>query len=113
VLDVVLAPGFLAEVDRHARKLWFGLVEIAREFPTVFEDARGAGLLLGLKCVIPNTEVQEAFMHEGLLTVGAGDNVVRFAPPLVVTEQDIDTCLDMVRRGARRCLPSASSIAAK
>ncbi len=113
VLDVVLAPGFLAEVDRHARKLWFGLVEIAREFPTVFEDARGAGLLLGLKCVIPNTEVQEAFMHEGLLTVGAGDNVVRFAPPLVVTEQDIDTCLDMVRKGARRCLPSASSIAAK
>lgn len=113
VLDVVLAPGFLEEVDRRARQLWFGLVEIAHEFPTVFEDARGAGLLLGLKCVLPNTEVQDAFLHEGLLTVGAGDNVVRFAPPLVVTEADITTCLDMVRRGARRCLPSNASIAAK
>jgi len=113
VLDVVLAPGFLAEVDRKARRLWFGMLEIVAEFPTVFEDARGAGLILGFKCIPPNTEVQNAFTAEGLLTVGAGDNVVRLVPPLVLTDEDIDTALDMMRRGARRCMPSASNMAAK
>jgi len=110
---VVLAPGFLAGVDRHARKLWRGLVALAAEFPDVFEDARGAGLLLGLKCVVPNTEVQSAFTAEGLLSVGAGDNVVRLAPPLIVGDAEIDEALEMMRRGARRCLPSAARVAAK
>jgi acetylornithine/N-succinyldiaminopimelate aminotransferase len=113
VLDVVLAPGFLEDVDRRARKLWFGLVEIAAEFPTVFDDARGAGLLLGLKCRVPNTEMQSALIAEGLLSVGAGDNVIRFVPPLVVTDADIDAAFDMMRRGARRCIPSNASMAAK
>jgi acetylornithine/N-succinyldiaminopimelate aminotransferase len=113
VLDVLLAPGFLAQVDRNARALWRGLVALAAEFPEVFEDARGAGLLLGLKCVVPNTEVQAAFMAEGLLSVGAGDNVVRLAPPLIVGEAEIADALAMMRRGALRCLPSTIKVAAK
>jgi acetylornithine/N-succinyldiaminopimelate aminotransferase len=113
VLDVVLAPGFLDQVDRNARVLWRGLVAVAAEFPDVFEDARGAGLLLGLKCRVPNTEVQAAFMAEGLLSVGAGDNVLRFAPPLIVGEPEIAEALDMMRRGARRCIPSTAKVAAK
>ena len=113
VLDVVLADGFLADVDRKARRLWFGLLDIVAEFPTVFEDARGAGLILGLKCRVPNTELQDAFTAEGLLSVGAGDNVIRLVPPLVLTDSDIDTALEMMRRGARRCLPTAATMAAK
>ena len=113
VLDVVLADGFMAEVDRKARRLWFGLVDIAAEFPTVFEDARGAGLILGLKCRVPNSELQDAFIAEGLLSVGAGDNVIRLVPPLVLTDGDIDAALEMMRRGARRCLPTAATMAAK
>jgi acetylornithine/N-succinyldiaminopimelate aminotransferase len=100
-------------VDRKARRLWFALVELAAEFPTVFEDARGAGLILGLKCRVPNTEVQDAFTAEGLLSVGAGENVIRLVPPLVVTDADIDAALEMMRRGARRVMPSVSSVAAK
>jgi acetylornithine/N-succinyldiaminopimelate aminotransferase len=113
VLDVILAPGFLADIDRRARIFWRGLVQVAAEFPEVFEDARGAGLLLGLKCVVPNTEVQSAFVAEGLLSVGAGDNVLRFAPPLIVSDDEIGEALEMMRRGARRCLPSAAKVAAK
>ncbi len=113
VLDVVLEPGFLPHVDRNARIFWRGLVEVAAEFPDVFEDARGAGLLLGLKCVVPNTDVQAALVAEGLLSVGAGDNVIRFAPPLIVGEAEIAEALQMIRRGARRCLPSVAKVAAK
>ena len=103
----------MAEVDRKARKFWQGLVAISKEFPTVFEEARGAGFLVGLKCIVPNTEVQNAFTAEGLLSVGAGENAIRLIPPLVVTDADLDEALGMIRRGAKRCLPTASSMAAK
>jgi acetylornithine/N-succinyldiaminopimelate aminotransferase len=113
VLDVVLAPGFLADVDRRARRLWSALADIARDYPTVFEEVRGAGLILGLKCRVPTTEVQDAFTAEGLLSVGAGDNVVRLVPPLVASDADIDEAVAMMRRGARRVMPSPVSVAAK
>ncbi len=113
VLDVVLAPGFLAEIDRKGRELWRQLEAVVRDEPEVFADVRGAGLIVGLKCQVPNTEVQSAFMAEGLLTVGAGDNVVRLVPPLVVTDEDVATAIEMVRRGARRCRPSLAQAAAK
>jgi len=113
VLDVVLAPGFLPEVDRKARVLWFALAKMVGEYPQVFEEVRGAGLILGLKCVVPASEVQEAFIAEGLLSVTAGENVVRLVPPLVITDADITEAVEMMRRGARRCLPSQSQVAAK
>ena len=113
VLDVMLAPGFLEDVDRKARVLWSALQEVVRSEPEVFDDVRGAGLILGLKCRVPCGDVQEAFMAEGLLSVTAGENVVRLVPPLVITDEDIATALDMIRRGARRCRPSDARIAAK
>ena len=113
VLDVVLAPGFLDEVDRKARRLWFALEQVVQEVPSVLEDVRGAGLILGLKAVVPNGELQSAFTAEGLLTVAAGDNVVRLVPPLILTDADIDTAVEMIRRGARRCQPSQMADAAK
>ncbi len=113
VLDVMLEPGFLPEVDRKARVLWRGLEKLVSEYPQVFVEARGAGLILGLKCVVPAAEVQAAFTAEGLLSVSAGENVVRLVPPLVITDADIADALEMMRRGARRCLPSQAQVAAK
>jgi len=113
VLDVVLAPGFLAEVDRKARGLWFALEAVVAEYPSVLADVRGAGLILGLKAVVPNAELQNAFTAEGLLTVAAGENVVRLVPPLVLTDADCDAAVEMIRRGARRCLAAPVSVAAK
>ena len=113
VLDVILAPGFLAEVDRKARKLWSALEGVVAEYPAVLAEVRGAGLILGLKGAVPNTELQSAFAAEGLLTVAAGDNVVRLVPPLVLTDADCEAAVEMIRRGARRCLPTPASAAAK
>ena len=112
VLDVILAPGFLADLDRRARVLWRGLERLAAAFPDMFVGLRGAGLLVGLKCAVPNGDVQAAFAAEGLLSVMAGDNVVRFAPPLIVSDGEIDAALDMMQRGARRCQPVAARAAA-
>jgi acetylornithine/N-succinyldiaminopimelate aminotransferase len=113
VLDVVLAPGFLAQLDDTARYLWRGLGALCARHGEVFIEARGAGLLLGLKCAVPNGEVQTAAMAEGLLTVAAGDNVLRFAPPLIIDRALCDEALGLLDRVARRCRPGVLDIAAK
>ncbi|MBY0337633.1 MAG: aspartate aminotransferase family protein [Acetobacteraceae bacterium] len=115
VLDVVLAPGFLDQVDRVARHLWRGFVKLAQEHPLVVEEARGAGLLLGLKLrpEVNNGEMQAACVAEGLLTVAAGMNVLRVAPPLIITEAEADEALTMISRACLRLTPSSAKVAAK
>ena len=106
VLDVILAPGFLDDVVRKGNVLMAELRKIVTEFPTVFSEARGKGLILGLKCVVPAGEVQAAFTAQGLMTVTAGDNVLRIVPPLVITDSDIAEAVAMMRRGAATCVPA-------
>jgi acetylornithine/N-succinyldiaminopimelate aminotransferase len=102
VLDVMLAPGFLDDVERKGRRLRAELDEIARAFPTVFIDARGQGLLLGMKGAIPVAQIQAACVAEGLMAITAGENVLRLAPPLVVTDTDIDQAVVMLRTAAAK-----------
>jgi acetylornithine/N-succinyldiaminopimelate aminotransferase len=113
VLDVMLAPGFLADVQRKSGILWAALEGVVADYPQVFDQVRGAGLILGLKCVVPQGEVADAMMAEGLLVVAAGENVIRLVPPLVITDSDCTDAIEMIRRAARRCLPSNARIAAK
>jgi acetylornithine/N-succinyldiaminopimelate aminotransferase len=102
VLDVLLAPGFLPGVAEHGARLRAGLEDLVREAPDVFAGVRGTGLMLGLLCVAPNTAVQAAGVAEQILTVAAGENVLRIIPPLVVTEDDITEGLARLRRAAAR-----------
>ena len=115
VLDVVLAPGFLEQVDRVARHLWRGMLELAARHPTVVEGVQGAGLLEGLKLrpEVSNGDMQSSAVAEGLLTVAAGMNVLRLAPPLIITETEVDEALRLLDRACLRCTPSAVRDAAK
>ncbi len=113
VLDVMLAPGFLEDVQRKGKRLWSLLEAIVAEYPNVVSEVRGMGLIVGLKAEVPNTELQDAMMAEGMLAVAAGENVVRLVPPLVLTDADIDAGAEMIRRAVRRCQPSAALAAAK
>ncbi|MEI7711996.1 MAG: aspartate aminotransferase family protein [Rhodospirillales bacterium] len=107
VMDVIMAPGFIEDVERKGRKLRAATDAIAKEFPTVFVDARGMGLLQGLKCVSAPGVMQAACTAEGLMTITAGDNVLRLAPPLVVTDSDIDQAVAMLRRAAGKVAAEA------
>jgi acetylornithine/N-succinyldiaminopimelate aminotransferase len=89
VLDVVLADGFLDSVSRRSLNLKQKLAQLKDSFPAIIEDIRGQGLMMGIKCKIPNTEFQAIALGHRLLTIAAGDNVVRLLPPLVVTDSDI------------------------
>jgi acetylornithine/N-succinyldiaminopimelate aminotransferase len=114
VLDVVLEDGFLDEVRRKALVMKQSLAAIADEFPDVVEGIRGTGLLLGLKCRLPNTKVNLALHAEKVLAVPAGDNVIRLLPPLNVPEEDIRIGLERIRAGVASlsdAAPAASAIA--
>ncbi len=109
VLDEVTKPGFLDHVRSIALLFKQRLAEIKDRHPSVISEVRGEGLLIGLKCEIPNSEVMDAFRAEKLLTVGAGDNVARLVPPLIVTEADV---ADAVARVDRACAAIERSRAA-
>ncbi len=89
VLDVVAQPEFLAQVRSTARDLTQRLAELKDHYPEVIEDIRGHGLLVGIKCRVPNTDLVAAGREAGILSVGAGDNVVRLLPPLNIGEAEI------------------------
>ncbi|MCO4318797.1 aspartate aminotransferase family protein [Phyllobacterium sp. 21LDTY02-6] len=107
VLDIALADGFLQHVRQMEILLKQGLASIADRYPEVIAEVRGRGLLRGLKCVVPNTTMVQALRDEHLLTVGAGDNVVRLIPPLVVTEEEIRDALAKIEAAAERLAPVA------
>ena len=113
VLDVVLAPGFLDRVTATAAAFQASLTELVQSMPLVFEAVRGQGLMLGLRCVVPNTQMQDACLQENLLTVAAGDNVLRLVPPLIVSAAECADAVSRLRRAALRCVPEAGAIAAQ
>jgi acetylornithine/N-succinyldiaminopimelate aminotransferase len=90
VLDVVLEDGFLDHVAKMGLRLKQRLAALKDEHGDLIEDVRGQGLMLGVKCKVPNQKLLEALRAEKMLTVQAGDNVVRLLPPLIVGEAEID-----------------------
>ena len=93
VLDVVLADGFLDNVKRQALNLKQGLARLKDLHPSVIEDIRGEGLMMGIKTKVLNTDFVKAALGHHLLVIGAGDNVVRLLPPLIVTDGDVTEAL--------------------
>ena len=100
-LDVMQEDGFLQHVRQIGLLFKQRLAEIKDRHPSVISEVRGEGLLIGLKCEIPNSEVIDAFRAEKLLAVGAGDNVARLVPPLIVTEAEV---ADAIARVDRACI---------
>ena len=90
VLDVMLEPGFFEHVRKMSLLLKQKLASVVDRHPGVLTEVRGEGLLIGLKAVVPSGDLVTALRDEKLLTVGAGENVVRFLPPLIVTEAEIE-----------------------
>ncbi len=93
VMDIIADPGFLESVNAKAGRLRQGLEGLVSAHPGIFEEVRGVGLMLGLKCKVANTDVVSAAYDAELITVPAADNVVRLLPPLTLTDKDIAEAL--------------------
>jgi acetylornithine/N-succinyldiaminopimelate aminotransferase len=98
VLDVMLKPGFFEHVQKMSLLLKQKLASVVDRFPSVLSEVRGEGLLVGVKAVVPSGDLVNALRAEKLLTVGAGDNVVRFLAPLIVNEAEIEHSVQCLER---------------
>jgi acetylornithine/N-succinyldiaminopimelate aminotransferase len=109
VLDVVLAPDFLPRVQKVANYAKQQLGSLIADYPDVFEDVRGQGLMLGLKMKVPNTEFLDALRAKKMLAVGAGANVIRLLPPLIITEDDVREAVKLLGETAAQFQKKAAA----
>lgn len=110
VLDVMLEDGFFERVEKTGERLRQALAQLLPNHDQLFEEIRGKGLMLGLKLKEPAVSrdfVAHLRDHHGLLTVAAGENVVRLLPPLVIENAHIAECVERLSAGARSYAPLA------
>jgi acetylornithine/N-succinyldiaminopimelate aminotransferase len=101
-LDIMLAPGFFDSVQRTGLLFKQRLAEIKDRYPSIIAEVRGEGLLVGLRALVPAGDLVEALRAEKMITVSAGDNVVRLLPPLIVGEAEIAEAIGRLDRACTR-----------
>lgn len=103
ILDVMLEEGFLDSVVAKGDRLRQAFEQLIPNYPNLFEEIRGKGLMLGIKMkdsVVARDFVAHLRDNHGLLTVSAGENVFRVLPPLVIEEAHIAECIERLSAGA-------------
>ncbi|MEY8829494.1 aspartate aminotransferase family protein [Sedimentitalea sp. XS_ASV28] len=100
VMDIVATPDFLADVNRKAGQLRQALEGLVASHPDTFEEVRGVGLMLGLKCRKTNSDVVNAAYEAEVITVPAADNVIRLLPPLNISADEIAEAITRLDRAA-------------
>ena len=100
VLDIINDQEFLTKVKDKSILLKQKLAYLLDQHPEIFEEIRGKGLMIGLKCKIPNIDLINAGYKKGLITVPGGDNTVRLLPPLNITNEEIDIAINMLDKCA-------------
>ena len=101
VLEHICDEAFLADVRRKSASLRQPLESIVATFPDIFEEVRGTGLMLGLKCKVPVTDLLEACYNQELITVPAADNVIRLLPPLNLSNMEIDEAITRLKKATK------------
>ena len=96
VLDVMLADGFLEGVEAVSGRLWRQLEAIVARHPRILGGVRGSGLMIGLECAVENKDLVGRLFDNGLLSVTAGDNVVRLAPPLIIDDSHAEEAVAVI-----------------
>ncbi len=112
ILDVITEPGFLDHVASMGERLRTSLEQMISNHDDIFDSVRGMGLMAGLK--LKDSAVARDFVahlrdHHGLLTVAAGENVVRILPPLVIEEAHITEFVQKLSEGARAFAPAMAA----
>ena len=98
VMNNVLEDGFLENVEMMSRYFSQKMLGLLSEFPSVFEELRGSGLILGLKTKIENISFTNEAFNQNLLLAPASDNVVRILPPLNITKQEVDYVVKLLSK---------------
>lgn len=96
-IETLLEDGFiLDQCHRMGQYLINGLEELKKEHPSVITDIRGKGLFVGMELSRECSAIVRACMDRGVILNCTAGNVIRFTPPLIVNEKDIDHALDIL-----------------
>ena len=106
VMEIIATPEFLAEVSRKAGRMRQKLEALVAAHPETFEEVRGMGLMLGLKCRKPAADLVAAARDTGLLVVPAADNVIRLLPPLNIDDDDLAEAITRLDQAASALQPA-------
>jgi acetylornithine/N-succinyldiaminopimelate aminotransferase len=100
VFDIVANEEFLASVRQKGERLRSALEQMIPNHDHLFDSVRGTGLMLGIKMKTDSRSFVNYLRTKGLLTVAAGDNVMRVLPPLVIEEEHIREFVDTLSAAA-------------
>ncbi|HEX4736012.1 MAG TPA: aspartate aminotransferase family protein [Allosphingosinicella sp.] len=101
VFDVILEPGFLEHVRAMGDRLRGALEQMIPNHDHLFDSVRGIGLMLGVKMKTDSRAFVNYLRERGLLTVAAGDNVMRVLPPLIIGEGEVSEFVERLSEAAR------------
>jgi acetylornithine/N-succinyldiaminopimelate aminotransferase len=110
VVDEILSEGFLDHVRQMGLYFKQRLAAVSDAHPDAIAEARGEGLLLGVRCIKPVAEVVVAMRDAGLLGAAAGENVIRLLPPLNVTQLEIDEAIDRFDHALATLAPAPAGV---
>ncbi len=96
VLDVLLKKDFLNNVKKKGEYFQLGLDKIKKKYPKIIGEIRGAGLMIGLKMLVDNTDFMKKLMDHKMLTVKAEESVIRLFPPLIVSNNELDEGINKI-----------------
>ena len=96
VLDLVLEPGLLELVQKQGETLRKGMEKMAANYPSVLSKVTGMGLMIGVKCEVPNVELMKELRDNKLLVGRSGDNMIRLLPPLNVSDKHVELALAII-----------------
>jgi acetylornithine/N-succinyldiaminopimelate aminotransferase len=109
VLDVVAGEGFLENVRRVAGSMQQGMESLKGRYPELVLEVTGAGLLRGLRMRDDPMPLRGKLSDRGLLVGTAGNNTLRLAPPLIVTEADVREAIDIIDQQFSSMMTAAGS----
>jgi acetylornithine/N-succinyldiaminopimelate aminotransferase len=96
VLDILFEKDFLRNIKIKGDYFNRSLNKIKKNYPKIIAEIRGAGLIIGLKMLVDNTEFMKKLMDHKMLTVKAEENVIRLFPPLIVSNDELDEAINKI-----------------
>ena len=98
VLDQIFKKGFLKNVQKISKYFCSELKKIQKQHSNIIKEVRGVGLLIGLQLHSDQTKFIQKLMDNKLLTIRAGENVIRILPPLTVKKKEINLAIKIIRK---------------
>ena len=101
VLDILCEKNFLKNVKEKGKFFFQELNKIKEKYPKIIGEIRGAGLMIGLKMLVDNTEFMQKLMNQKMLTIKAEENVIRLFPPLIVSNNELNEAINKIEEACR------------